>query len=135
MAEVSCCFEIFNVPLLTIFNRDRRLPSHLASNIFISPKLFASSRDGRFIFSAGHWDSSFQVFSVEGGQYPPKCVDLIFAHLDIVTCIAIGEDGKTLVTGSRDTTVIAWDLVQNSGDIVVRQETRKMFYGHDEEVF
>jgi WD40 repeat protein len=46
----------------------------------------------------------------------------------------LAEDGKTLVTGSRDTTVIAWELIPRGSELSVRQETRRIFYGHDEEV-
>ncbi|KAI9331227.1 BEACH domain-containing protein [Zopfochytrium polystomum] len=113
----------------------RRLPSHLASNISIAPQLFAASRDGRFLFSAGHWDASFQVIANEGsGSSAIRSVDVVYGHHDIVTCLTIGEDGRTLVTGSRDATAIAWELFTGTGDIVVRQDTRRVFYGHDEEV-
>ncbi|KAJ1562806.1 Neurobeachin-like protein 1, partial [Cladochytrium tenue] len=116
-------------------NKQRRhLPSHMAFNIRIVPQLFAVSRDGRFLFSAGHWDASFQVISNEGGGSTLRTVDVVYGHHDIVTCLAVGEDGRTLVTGSRDATAIAWELFTGTGDIVVRQDTRRVFYGHDEEV-
>ena len=32
-------------------------------------------------------------------------------HKDIVTCVAVSSDGGTAVSGSRDTTVVIWDVV------------------------
>ncbi|KAJ3287848.1 Neurobeachin-like protein 2 [Rhizoclosmatium sp. JEL0117] len=113
----------------------RRLPCYLASNMTISQHLFAHTKDGRFLFTCGHWDSSFQVISLDNGvNSPPKSIDAIYGHHDIVTCLSLSEDGRMLVTGSRDTTVIAWDLGFTSSDVTVKQDTRRVFYGHDEEV-
>jgi WD40 repeat protein len=118
--------------IFLLYFQYRRVSSHLASNIKISHHLFANSRDGKFLFSAGHWDSSFQISSINGALV--NTVDIIYGHHDIVTCICMSEDGKTLVTGSRDTTAIAWELSNIAGEINLHQETRRVFYGHDEEV-
>jgi WD40 repeat protein len=86
------------------------------------------------MFCAGYWDGSFRIISIDTNNSSPQIVDVVYGHHDIVTCITLAEDGKTLVTGSRDTTVIAWELVPQGNDLTVRQETRRVFYGHDEEV-
>ncbi|KAJ3068520.1 Neurobeachin-like protein 2 [Podochytrium sp. JEL0797] len=125
----------------------RRLPCYLASNMTTSQNLFAHTKDGRFLFTCGHWDSSFQVISLDNGiNSPPKSIEAVYGHHDIVTCLALAEDGRTLVTGSRDTTVIAWDVsfsaaggssASTGGSVYgvsIKQDTRRVFYGHDEEV-
>ncbi|KAJ3192933.1 Neurobeachin-like protein 1 [Irineochytrium annulatum] len=62
-------------------------------------------------------------------------LDIIYGHYDIVTCVSLSEDGKTLLTGSRDTTTMAWDLIPGAADtITVRQNAFRIFYGHDDEV-
>ncbi|KAJ3244795.1 Neurobeachin-like protein 1 [Chytriomyces hyalinus] len=113
----------------------RRLPCYLAANVTVSRNLFAHTKDMRHLFTGGHWDSSFQVVLLDAGaNSAPKTVDTIYGHHDIVTCVAISEDGTTLVTGSRDTTVIAWEITHSGTDVVVKQNTRRVFYGHDDEV-
>ncbi|KAJ3237358.1 Neurobeachin-like protein 1 [Chytriomyces hyalinus] len=113
----------------------RRLPCYLAANVSVSRNLFAHTKDMRHLFTGGHWDSSFQVVLLDAGaNSAPKTVDTIYGHHDIVTCVAISEDGTALVTGSRDTTVIAWEIMLSGTDIVVKQNTRRVFYGHDDEV-
>ncbi|KAJ3103821.1 Neurobeachin-like protein 1 [Phlyctochytrium planicorne] len=113
----------------------RTIHSHFALNITLRPGLFAVSRDCKFMFSAGHWDSSFHVSLIDLVGAMPRSIDIVYGHHDIVTCLTISEDGKTLVTGSRDTTAMAWELLSGVGDgIVVRQDNRRIFYGHDDEV-
>ncbi|KAJ3031276.1 UNVERIFIED_CONTAM: Neurobeachin-like protein 2 [Siphonaria sp. JEL0065] len=117
----------------------RRLPCYFASNVTISQHLFAHSKDGKYLFTCGHWDSSFQVIALDNGSNSsPKSIDAVYGHHDIVTCLGLSEDSRTLVTGSRDTTVIAWELKfgpsSSNNEVTVKQDTRRVFYGHDEEV-
>ncbi|KAF0852430.1 conserved mitochondrial BEACH domain-containing protein [Andalucia godoyi] len=57
-------------------------------------------------FSAGHWDGSFKCAVVVSGQL----VQSMWRHRDLVTCLSVSRDSRTLVTGSRDTTVMVWDI-------------------------
>ena len=61
-------------------------------------------------------------------------MDVVHGHHDVVTCVAVGEDGRTIVTGSRDTTVMAWELEMVGERWAVKRRGRKVFCGHDEEV-
>lgn len=111
----------------------RTLDFKLTSAKQLSSKLFAVSNDGRYLFGAGSWDSSFQIWNLSSGQ--PKPVDLVFGHRDIVTCVAIGEDDQTVITGSQDTTVMAWELETNKdGEKVISRNSVKVFCGHDSDV-
>ncbi|KAI8619360.1 hypothetical protein BC830DRAFT_1104604 [Chytriomyces sp. MP71] len=115
----------------------RRLPCYLATDVNITQNLFAVSKDAKYLFTGGHWDSSFQVIAIDlGYNSAPRTMDTVYGHHDIVTSLALSEDGSTLVTGSRDTTVIAWEVVYNASghEVRIQQNTRRVFYGHDEEV-
>eukprot|EP00941_MAST-03F_sp_MAST-3F-sp1_P004237 g4237.t1 len=56
---------------------------------------------GRWLISGGHWDRRFRVTDTSTG----KVVQVLSGHRDIVTCVALSEDGETLVTGSADGSV------------------------------
>jgi hypothetical protein len=78
------------------------------------PALFAVSPDGRMLYSCGHWDNSFKVTSIdERSGKPGKCVQSLSQHQDVVTCLAVSEDGSVLVTGSSDTSVMVWQLLRD----------------------
>ncbi len=55
-------------------------------------------------FVCGAWDCSWRAVSLSSGSVA-STPDL---HLDEVQCLA--KAGNTLVTGSRDTTILIWDL-------------------------
>lgn len=49
----------------------------------------------KLVASCGYWDNSVRCYSVEDG----RMLQSLRQHKDIVTCIAVGADGETLVTG------------------------------------
>ena len=52
-------------------------------------------------------------------------------HIDIVTCLALDEAGSQLITGSRDTTCIVWEVSTGaSGAIALK--ALQVLYGHDQ---
>ncbi|KAJ3182617.1 Neurobeachin-like protein 1 [Geranomyces variabilis] len=165
--------------------RTRKLPFQLGATVHPHDQLYAMSRDGKFLVAGGCWDGSFRVFNLDSatsaahvahahhhihhhshGSHTqaglgPKTVDIVYGHRDTVTCLAISEDNRILVTGSRDTTVMAWDLdfssaaaaTSGSGGnstggsggsnsagssgraaTAVARNTRKVFCGHDQGV-
>jgi hypothetical protein len=151
-----------------------RLAAPFAHDVEPGPALFALSADGRHLYSAGHWDRSFRVLSLDGGSSgggdgggPPtastgsagmggssaggaggsggasgnggggggggtRTGQAVVAHDDMVSCVALTTDGRTLVTGSRDTTLLVWDVDPSSG--VVRRPPVHTLHGHDSEV-
>jgi len=72
----------------------------------ITSRLFAVSHDAKFIFSGGHWDWSLRVYSL----LKSKMISSIIHHTDIITCLTLDSTGYILVTGSRDTTCVIWNL-------------------------
>jgi len=70
---------------------------------------FAMNSDGKMLIHSGFWDNSLQLTTISNGQ----TIYTAYEHGDVITCLDIGDDGKTIVTGSSDTSVRLW---QDSGD-------------------
>lgn len=100
------------------------------------------SNDGRLLFSGGHWDCSLRVTQLAKGKLVGRICRHIgacgaaaafqlcchsslerFSHLfliflnllsfaDVVTCLALDLCGIYLISGSRDTSCIVWQVVQ-----------------------
>jgi len=64
--------------------------------------------DGKFLLSGGHWDHSFTVSALNTPKIP--VVQTVKYHYDVVTCIAVSDCGRYVVTGSKDTTVVVWEI-------------------------
>jgi hypothetical protein len=97
----------------------------------ISAKNFAYLPDAKVIFSCGHWDWSVRVTSVESG----KLLHSLTGHNDVVNCIAIAKDygNKWLITGSRDCTLITWDIHLDRTNSLTVTPLRTL-YGHDDAI-
>eukprot|EP00026_Physarum_polycephalum_P000200 Phypoly_transcript_00200.p1 GENE.Phypoly_transcript_00200~~Phypoly_transcript_00200.p1 ORF type:complete len:1988 (-),score=255.41 Phypoly_transcript_00200:62-5914(-) len=108
----------------------RRVGVPFARDIAPSPICFAVTNDGRAILSCGHWDNSFKISNAESS----KLIQSVAKHKDIVTCLALGSDNQTLVTGSRDTTLMVWDIISKGSGIKVEEVPRHILYGHDDEI-
>lgn len=65
---------------------------------------FALSSDGKLIIHSGFWDTSLQLTTLSNGQ----TFYTVSEHGDVITCLDMGSDGKTIVTGSTDTSVRIW---------------------------
>jgi hypothetical protein len=88
----------------------------------------ASSVDGRYLFSCGHWDYSVRVTALVESRSPVvsvKMVQKLMEHNDVVTCIASSQCGKYLVTGSKDATVIVWNIVGSSSTVSPLGDARR----------
>jgi len=113
---------------------------------------FAASGDGRLLYSCGYWDHSLKVTQLADG----RSLQSVRAHTDVVSCLALSDDGSTLVTGSRDTTLMVWPLVGHHGGApsssaiagrmgvggggaaaaagLLPDKPRHVLHGHDDEV-
>ena len=106
--------------------RTRAIDEHL------SAQLFAVHSSSKILFSCGHWDHSFKATALDTG----RLMQSITAHKDAVTCLTLATDfGHTwLVTGSRDCTLMIWD-VNTSGDLPLGSGApKRILYGHDDAV-
>jgi WD40 repeat protein len=88
------------------------------------------------VYSCFHWDHSIRCSKpfAATNTYPPQRVSscpqtAIWRHKDKVTCCTICECDEYLVTGSRDTTVIIWNVASSSTATIVH-----ILYGHDDVV-
>ncbi|RUS76849.1 hypothetical protein EGW08_015382, partial [Elysia chlorotica] len=89
----------------------KRLSSQFTPGLRVSSKLFAVSHDARLLFSGGFWDNSLQVYNLAKA----KLINHIVRHIDVVTCLALDSCGRHLVTGSRDTTCMVWEIIHQAG--------------------
>ena len=75
----------------------------------LSSKLFGVSSDSKYIFSGGHWDNSLQTYSVT----KHRTVSTVIRHNDVITCLSFDSSGAFIISGSKDTTSIVWDVYPN----------------------
>eukprot|EP01132_Coremiostelium_polycephalum_P009076 gene9076-11116_t len=109
----------------------RRIGLPFANDVTISPNCFAITSDGRYLISCGHWDNSFKLSYVDSA----KLIQSVVKHKDTVTCFALGADDQTLITGSKDTTVMVWNLsTHKSGTPKFDDVPVHILYGHDDEI-
>eukprot|EP01105_Mastigella_eilhardi_P025382 TRINITY_DN68_c0_g2_i1.p1 TRINITY_DN68_c0_g2~~TRINITY_DN68_c0_g2_i1.p1 ORF type:complete len:2943 (-),score=766.71 TRINITY_DN68_c0_g2_i1:81-8846(-) len=101
-----------------------------APDVVSSPKLFSITVDGKCLVTCGHWDTSFKVSLIENG----KQIQSIAKHKDVVTCLAMGQGGHTLLTGSKDTTLMVWDIYYHNSTMMVYETPRHVLCGHEDEV-
>ncbi|KAK3708098.1 hypothetical protein QZH41_019181, partial [Actinostola sp. cb2023] len=117
-------------PALTSSRLRRTVAAPFVPDLAISPRLFVISNDTRIVVTGGHWDSTIRVFTPKG-----KLISRIKAHSDVVTCLAVDNDGRHLITGSRDTTCRVWSVTYFggwAGD--VDKAPLQTLYGHDREI-
>jgi hypothetical protein len=92
---------------------------------------FAVSNDGKMLLTCGHWDNSFKQSLIETSAQ----VQSIIKHKDIVTCLALTADGQILVTGSKDTTLMVWEVYLGKGHTYrIDENPIHILYGHNDEV-
>jgi WD40 repeat protein len=123
-----------------LFHRNRVTTSApFSPSMEITSRLFAVSHDAKFVFSGGHWDWSLRVYSL----FKSKTINSIVRHTDIITCLTLDSTGYILVTGSRDTTCVIWNLSLNDNRNIINiteQDTTSLItpemtlHGHTAEV-
>ncbi|XP_066264160.1 neurobeachin-like protein 1 isoform X5 [Branchiostoma lanceolatum] len=116
----------------TISHRSRRCtagpfsPGHP-----ITSDLFVVSHDAKLLFSGGHWDNSLRVMTLAKSKFTAR----VTRHNDIVTCLALDNCGNHLISGSRDTTCMIWQIMhQNGVSQGISGKPLHVLYGHDAEV-
>lgn len=106
-------FSSFQEPLFGVGHdvlSARKIASPLAENVELGAQCFAilQARTESFLISCGNWENSFQVISLSDG----KMVQSTRQHKDVVSCVAVTDDGSFLATGSYDTTVMVWEVLR-----------------------
>ncbi|KAK2529592.1 Nbeal1 [Columba guinea] len=129
--NISNYFTFIRDTTVTNPKTQRNVSGPFAPGLEITSKLFAVSHDAKLLFSGGHWDNSIRVTSLTKG----KLVGQHIRHMDIVTCLAIDYCGIHLISGSRDTTCMIWQIVQQGGvPVGLAPKPLQILYGHTDEV-
>ncbi|KAJ7408040.1 neurobeachin like 1 [Willisornis vidua] len=129
--NISNYFTFIRDTTVTNPKTQRSMSGPFAPGLEITSKLFAVSHDAKLLFSGGHWDNSIRVTSLTKG----KLIGQHIRHMDIVTCLAIDYCGIHLISGSRDTTCMIWQVVQQGGvPVGLAPKPLQILYGHTDEV-
>nr|XP_020665996.1 neurobeachin-like protein 1 isoform X2 [Pogona vitticeps] len=129
--NISNYFTFLKDQTVTNPKTQRSVSGPFAPGLEITPKLFVVSHDAKLLFSGGHWDNSIRVTSLTKGKLMAQHI----RHMDIVTCLAMDFCGIHLISGSRDTTCMIWQIVQQGGAPVgLAPKPLQILYGHTSEV-
>jgi WD40 repeat protein len=78
----------------------------------------AFSADQRFLYSAGGSDKRLGIWNTEelgaSAQFGKRHVTWLTGHTDTVVCLAVSPDGKQIVSGGYDHSLIVWDADSHS---------------------
>ncbi|XP_053386541.1 neurobeachin-like protein 1 [Mercenaria mercenaria] len=129
--SITNYFTFDKDPSVSNLKTRKKFNSPFAPGIEVSAKLFVVTHDSKLLISGGHWDNSLQVYHIGKGRR----INHICRHIDIVTCLALDYCGSHLITGSRDTTCMIWQVQQQGGVCVnLSNKPLQTLYGHDNEV-
>ncbi|XP_068790145.1 neurobeachin-like protein 2 isoform X3 [Struthio camelus] len=129
--NISNYFSFTKDPTVSNAKTQRFLQGPFAPGADLSSHTLAVSPDGKLLFSGGHWDNSLRVTALAKG----KVVGHITRHIDVVTCLALDLCGIYLISGSRDTTCMVWQVLQQGGfSSGLAPKPVQVLYGHDDEV-
>ncbi|XP_020794739.2 neurobeachin-like protein 1 [Boleophthalmus pectinirostris] len=129
--NISNYFTFIKDPTVSNPKTQRFLCGPFAPGVEVTAGLFVVSHDGKLLFSGGHWDNSVRVTSL----VKAKTVGQHIRHMDIVTCLSTDHCGIHLISGSRDTTCMVWQVLQQGGAPVgLHPKPVQVLYGHTDEV-
>ena len=97
----------------------------------LSAQQFAFLSESKLLFTCGHWDHSCRITNTETGNL----VQSMRQQRDVITCLALAKDfgQRWLVTGSRDCTLMVWD-VNLDREQPLNAHPQYILYGHDDAV-
>ncbi|KAM8967194.1 neurobeachin-like protein 2 [Pelodytes ibericus] len=129
--NISNYFTFTKDPAISSVKTQRLVSGPFALGAELSSKTLVVSHDAKLLFSGGHWDNSLRVTSLSKG----KVIGHFTRHIDVVTCLALDLCGIYLISGSRDTTCMVWQVLQQGGlSWNLSQKPVQVLYGHDDEV-
>ncbi|MGH0120505.1 UNVERIFIED_CONTAM: hypothetical protein FKN15_066829 [Acipenser sinensis] len=129
--NIANYFSFSKDPTISNPKTQRFLSGPLSPGVELTSKILVVSHDGKLLFSGGHWDNSLRVTALGKG----KVVGQLCRHIDIVTCLALDLCGLYLISGSRDTTCMVWQVQQQGGfSCGLAPKPVQVLYGHNDEV-
>lgn len=75
------------------------------------------------VLAAGHHDGSIRLWTLNDDFSGGDLAVTFNGHKSAVTHLAFDEDGNRLVSGSRDTDMVLWDIVAETGLVRLRAHT------------
>ena len=85
----------------------RRLSESFHPSVNLNSRLIAVSSDCKCLYVGGQLDNSIKMYTLPKFRLLSSST---VQHIDIVTCLALDDSGSQLISGSRDTTCIVWDV-------------------------
>ncbi|XP_035269360.1 neurobeachin-like protein 2 isoform X1 [Anguilla anguilla] len=129
--KIANYYSFTKDPTVSNPKTQRFVSGPFSPGVALGPRVLVVSNDGRLLFSGGHWDCSLRVTVLGKG----KLVGRICRHIDVVTCLALDLCGIYLISGSRDTTCIVWQVLQQGGFCSgLSPRPVQVLCGHDQEV-
>uniref|UniRef100_A0A671LZ86 Neurobeachin-like protein 2 n=1 Tax=Sinocyclocheilus anshuiensis TaxID=1608454 RepID=A0A671LZ86_9TELE len=129
--NIANYFTFTRDPTVSNPKTQRFLSGPFSPGVEIGSQVLVVSTDGRLLFSGGHWDCSIRVTMLGKA----KLVGRICRHIDVVTCLALDLCGIYLISGSRDTTCMVWQVLQQGGfSSGLSPRPVQVLCGHDQEV-
>ncbi|XP_058230531.1 neurobeachin-like protein 2 isoform X2 [Hemibagrus wyckioides] len=129
--NIANYFTFTKDPTMSNLKTQRFLSGPFSPGVDIGSQVLVVSSDARLLFSGGHWDCSLRVTTLTKG----KLVGRICRHIDVVTCLALDLCGIYLISGSRDTTCMVWQVLQQGGfSSGLSPRPVQVLCGHDAEV-
>ncbi|KAL7875312.1 hypothetical protein SRHO_G00062820 [Serrasalmus rhombeus] len=132
--NIANYFTFSKDPTMSNPKTQRFLSGPFSPGVEIGAQVLVVSSDGRLLFSGGHWDCSLRVTMLGKA----KMVGRICRHIDVVTCLALDLCGIYLISGSRDTTCMVWQVLQQVEPVVfssgLSPRPVQVLCGHDQEV-
>lgn len=80
-------------------------------NYRIAPFCFGFIGENKYLLHTGCWDDTIRLTNLQSGQI----LFSISEHEDLVTCLDVGADGITVVSGSSDTSLRVWEYNEGRG--------------------
>lgn len=103
----------------------------------VNNNFFSLTDNGAFMLCCGFWDNSFRILGLEESNVGEKTklsmVQKVIHHKDLVTCIYFNDFAGVVATGSRDTSIMLWNIIDDN-PIRVDNHPFNVLYGHNDEV-
>uniref|UniRef100_A0A6B2L4A4 BEACH domain-containing protein n=1 Tax=Arcella intermedia TaxID=1963864 RepID=A0A6B2L4A4_9EUKA len=124
------------------FLRDTKEPGRLLLPPNTTSKIFAVSNDGKSLFAGGFWDNSIKVVEIDQ-RFDIASHQTIYQHKAPVTCLCLTENNHYLISGSEDTTLRIWDVIDGyrvapttptNSYMLDPRGSKHVLYGHRERV-
>jgi WD40 repeat protein len=128
---------LFEIDRTVATNKQKEITLLFAPELSTSSQCLGITEDGKTIVHCGCWDDTIKVINFSANQI----LSCSFDHDKLVNCIDMGVDGRTLVTGSYDTSLRIYDYSDTSKSILgntrkrgSKLQLKQSLFAHDDKV-